>query len=360
VSAELLTRAQVAESGAAIAAVQEPTGAIPWTSGGHTDVWNHVEAAMALLVAGQDDAAGRAWAYVRATQRHDGSWPLKVARGDTLDASGETNMAAYVAVGVWHHWLVRRDLGFVATHWPVVRRALDFVCRLQLPFGGIAWSQEWHDGRPAVVNREALLAGSSSTHQALRAGLSIAELLEHPQPEWELAAGRLGHAIREHRDRFLDKATFAMDWYYPVLAGAVRGEAGQVLLESRWHDFVVPGLGVRCVDTNPWVTGAETCELVLGLDALGDRDRAQRVFADAQHLRQPDGSYWTGYVYPDRAHWPAEHTTFTTASALLAHDALAGATGGSGLFRGSGLVPEPEPLGLGCGCTSADVVAGRP
>ena len=39
--------------------MQEPDGAIPWTVGEHTDVWNHVEAAMALLVGGQVDAAER-------------------------------------------------------------------------------------------------------------------------------------------------------------------------------------------------------------------------------------------------------------------------------------------------------------
>ena len=50
---------------------------------------------------------------------------------------------------------------------------------------------------------------------------------------------------------------------------------------------MVPGLGIRCVDTNPWVTGAETCELVMALDALGDRPRALRLFADMQHLRDP-------------------------------------------------------------------------
>ena len=65
-----------------------------------------------------------------------------------------------------------------------------------------------------------------------------------------------------------------MDWYYPVLGGAVRGEEADALLAARWDDFVVPGLGVRCVSTNPWVTGAETCELVLALEALGDRERA--------------------------------------------------------------------------------------
>jgi hypothetical protein len=356
---DLLSPAEVAASGAAIESVQEPDGAIPWTVGGHADVWNHVEAAMALLVAGRLEAVDRAWSWVRQTQRGDGSWPMKVARGVVEDASGESNMAAYVAVGVWHHWLVRRELGFVVAHWPVVRRALDFVCGLQLPFGGIAWSQEWRDGVPSVVNREALLAGSASIHHALRAGLTLAELLDDPQPEWELTAGRLGHALRDHRDLFLDKSTYSMDWYYPVLGGAVRGREGRLLIESRWDDFVVPGLGVRCVDTNPWVTGAETCELALALDALDDRDRAQTLFADAQHLRQPDGAYWTGFVYPDQVSWPAEHTTFTTAAALLAYDALAEVTGGAGVIRGTGLVTDPEPLALECGCASADSLAGR-
>src|SRR5262249_22564126 len=163
------------------------------------------------------------------------------------------NMAAYVAVGLWHHWLVRRDEAFVRRLWPTVRAALDFVCRMQLPFGGISWSQEWDDQGPATINAEALLAGSSSTHHPLRAGLTLAELLDVPQPEWELTAGRLGHAIRHHRELFLDKSTFSMDWYYPVLGGAVRGQAGHDLIAARWHDFVVPGLGVRCVDTDPWV-----------------------------------------------------------------------------------------------------------
>jgi hypothetical protein len=355
---ELLSAEQVARSGAAIAAVQEPDGAIPWTIGGHTDVWNHVEAAMALLVAGQHDAVGRAWDWVRRTQRHDGSWPLKTVAGSIEDASGETHMAAYVAVGVWHHWLVRRDRDLVRALWPTVRRALDFACSMQLPFGGIAWSQEWDDAGPARVNREGLLAGSSSIHHALRAGLTLAELLDDPQPEWEITAGRLGHALREHRDRFLDKSTFSMDWYYPVLGGAVRGAAGRALVDSRWDDFVVPGLGVRCVDTDPWVTGAESCELVLALDALGDRDRAVRVFTDAQHLRSDEGGYWTGYVFPDDVHWPAEHTTFTTAAVLLAEDALSGRTAGGDVVRGTGLVADPEPLGLECGCASADALAG--
>ena len=355
----ILSVPQVLETAASIAAMQEPDGAVPWTVGQHTDVWNHVESAMALLVGDQPEASDRAYAWCLETQRDDGSWPMKIVGGVVEDHSGETNMAAYLAVGVWHHWLVRRDFDFVRQHWPAVRRALDWVVSMQLPWGGIAWSQEWVDGRPGRVSRDALLAGSSSIYQSLRAGVALSELVDDPQPEWELAGGRLGHALREHRDLFLDKKTFSMDWYYPVLGGAVRDEAGRRLLDSRWDDFVVPGLGIKCVDTNPWVTGAETCELVMALDAVGDRTRALQLFADMQHLRDTQGRYWTGYVYPDKVNWPGEHTTYTAAAVILAADALGHDTPGSDIMRGASLPAPFTAFSLECGCAgSTDGVPG--
>ncbi len=45
--------------------MQEPDGAVPWTVGEHVDVWNHVEAAMALDVAGEMAAAARGLRVVR-------------------------------------------------------------------------------------------------------------------------------------------------------------------------------------------------------------------------------------------------------------------------------------------------------
>ena len=358
----VLTPAQVSRTAASIAAMQEADGAVPWTTGEHVDVWNHVEAAMALMLGGQEQAALAAYDWCLRNQRHDGSWPMKIVAGQVEDPSGETNMSAYLAVGVWHHWVLRRDLDFVERMWPAVRRALDFVVGMQLPFGGIAWSQEWDDHGPARVNREALVAGSSSIYQALRAGVVLADLADEPQPEWELAGGRLGHALREHRDLFLDKSTFSMDWYYPVLGGAVRGQAGLSLVATRWDDFVMPGLGIRCVDTNPWVTGAETCELVMALDALDDRDRAVQLFADMQHLRHEGDGYWTGSVHPEHVFWPDEQTTYTAAAVVLAADALSRTTPASGIMRGDTLAPHFSEIGLECGCrdeTSADVLSRR-
>ncbi len=349
----LLRAAEVAETAAAIVLVQQPDGGIPWAVDEHIDVWNHVEGAMALLAAGEVTAAEAAYDWCLASQRSDGSWPMKIIGDRVEDASGETNMSSYLAVGLWHHWLLRQDEAFVRRVWPAVRRGLDFVAGMQLPFGGIAWSQQG-DGK---VNEQALLAGSSSIYHSLRCGLALSALVDEPRPAWELVAGRLRHALEDHRDLFLDKAEFSMDWYYPVLNGPLTGETARRLLDSRWDDFVVDGLGCRCVDHKPWVTGAETCELVMALDVAGEDDRALEVFSSMLHTRHLGGLYWTGYVFDEDVFWPHEQTTYTSASVVLAADALSRTTPGSGIFRGDGLPADPPPLAVHCGCASA--VSGR-
>ena len=116
----------------------------------------------------------------------------------------------------------------------------------------------------------------------------------------------------------------------------------------------MPGLGIRCVDTNPWVTGAETCELVLALDTIGDRGRAHDAArATCSTCAHEDGSYWTGYVYPDKASWPGEQTTYTAAAVVLAVDALSATTPGSDIFRGSTMPVDFPEIGLECGCEPA-------
>jgi hypothetical protein len=343
--AGLLTADDVRASAASIARVQEASGAIPWFPGGHVDTWDHVECAMALLAGGEVAAAERGYAWLFDTQRADGTWPMKMVRGTVEDAGSDTNMVAYVAVGAWHHWLVRRDPAFVAKAWPVVRRALDFAVGMQLSFGGIGWARGAYGDDAGT----ALVAGSSSIFQALRCGVALADLVGEPQPEWELAAGRLGHALAEHEELFEVKSRFSMDWYYPVLGGAVRGAAGARRIDRRWDDFVVTDLGIRCVDDQPWVTGAETCELVLALDALGRHEQARNLLADMQHLRDPDGSYWTGYVFADRARWPVERSTWTAAAVILATDALSRTTGGADIFRGTTYRPAVADGGHACG-----------
>jgi hypothetical protein len=315
----VLTRGQLTRTVDAIAAAQQPSGALPWPDG-HTDPWDHVECAMALVLGGRRDEARAAYDWMRRTQEPDGVWRMKYAGESVLDPSVDSNQVAYVAVGVWQWWTLTRDRTLVDLMWPHVRAALDFVLDLQAPGGQLCWSRS-PDGS---LDRDALVTGSSSAYQALRCGIALAELRGEPQPEWELGAGLLQHAVAEHPEVFLDKSRFSMDWYYPVLGGAVRGPAARRRLAERWDEFVVPGVGARCVADRPWVTGAETAELALTLAAVGEPARALRLLREVQHLREDDGSYWTGLVYDEGVRWPVERSSWTAAAVALAADALAG------------------------------------
>ncbi|MFI1012720.1 prenyltransferase/squalene oxidase repeat-containing protein [Streptomyces sp. NPDC020965] len=344
----VLTAEQAAETVAGVLAVQRADGAIPWFRGHHLDPWDHTEAAMALDAAGEHEAAARAYEWLLRHQNEDGSWYAAYQDGDAsrpTDLGRETNFCAYVAVGVWHHHLATGDEPFLDRMWPVVRAAIEFVLRLQQPGGQIGWKRESPDEGGAPV-RDALLTGSSSIHHALRCALAIADALEEPQPDWELAAGALAHAIGRHPERFLDKGRYSMDWYYPVLGGAVTGAEATARIAERWDDFVVPGLGVRCVLPNPWVTGGESCELALALWVMGESDRALEVLQSIGHLRADGGMYWTGYVFEgNRAHWPEELTSWTAGSLLLAVAALGGDEATTAVFGG-----ERLPRGLAPDC----------
>ncbi|MFI7538886.1 prenyltransferase [Streptosporangium sp. NPDC049376] len=350
-----MRRELVVETALSIAAVQETDGGVPWPEG-HVDAWNHVECLMAMGVAGLSGPVRRGYDWLVRNQRADGSWPMKLVGGLAVERGGESNHAAYVAVGVWHELLVTGDDGFAREMWPVVRSALDFVVGLQTARGEVVWERA-ADGEPAGY---ALLTGCASIHQGLRCGVLLGERLGDPQPDWELAADRLAHVLSDHPEAFADKSRFSMDWYYPVLGGAVRGSAARARLAAEWAVFVEPGLGVRCVSDQPWVTGAESCELVLTLDALGDRDEALRIFTDMQHLRHEDGSYWTGWQFANQKWFPHERSAYTAAAVVLAADALYGLTPASGLFRDvRGAMPgavedrAADRPAQDCGCSHA-------
>lgn len=343
----VLSAAQCRETAVSIADTQEASGAIPWSRTGHTDPWDHVECAMALTTAGLLEPARRAYEWSRLQQRDDGSWPIQFRAGVIEDANSDSNFCAYIATGVWHHVLVTGDDAFAELMWPTVSKAIDFVLGLQLRGGEICWARSRSGPLP-----EALLTGSASIYHSIRCAVALANHLDRAQPEWELALGRLGHAIVAHPESFTEKPHHSMDWYYPILGGAMRGQQAEDRIDARWDQFVVEGLGIRCVDDRPWVTGAETCELVLALDTLGDRDRAQEQFANMQHLRERDGSYWTGLVYADGKRWPVERTTWTGAAMILAADALAGATAGAAIFASEEL-PRGLDGSFDCVCVSA-------
>jgi len=343
----VMSAEEVAETVDAIAAIQEPDGNIPWTPGNHTDPWNLVEAAMALDVGGRFAEAEHAYEWLRTMQRADGSWHAYTMGREVKDPTLDTNVAGYVANGVWHHYLSTGDTGFLDDFWAVVEPAVDYVLSHQQESGEIAWrGDDPGDG--------ALLTGSSSLFSSLRCAIAIADRLGRERPDWELSLGSLAIAIAHRPHRFLDKDRWAMDWYYPILGGVLRGQPAQMRVAAGWERFVVEGRGVRCVADRPWVTAAETCEFVMALDAIGAEEHAHKLFAWVQFLRAEGGGYWTGanfdgeQFHADGELYPVEQPTWNSAAVVLAANALGGEGPTAGLFRGEGL-----PIGL----TSAELIA---
>jgi hypothetical protein len=317
-----------------ICAVQRADGAIPWFDGGHSDPWNHVEAAMGLSVGGRRAEAERAYRWLADVQRPDGSW-LAAYHGATCACAGathvESNYVAYIATGVWHHYLIFRDPAFLREMWAVVRGAMAFICNLQSSDGEIYWAQN-EDG----VSRDALVTGCSSIYKSIECAALTARELGQDGRSWLAVRERLGAALRDRPERFDrtwdSKARYAMDWFYPVMTGLLRGHEPRQRLAERWDEFVRDGLGCRCVTDRPWVTVAESCELTMALLAANQAEAAVSVFNWLHRFRNEDGSWWTGYVYDIPEIWPLERPTWTAGATLLAADALAGYTPAHRLF----------------------------
>jgi len=342
---ELLSGAEIARTATYLSDLQRPNGMIPWFEGGHCDPWNHVEVAMALTVTGHHDAARAAYRWLAATQLGNGSWFNYYVGSRVKDQRLDTNVTAYLAAGLYHYLLVTDDVDFVAELWDCVEAAIEFVLRWQLDDGTVRWSLDAL-GRPESYS---LLTGSSSIYHSLRCAVALGERLDQTRAHWEWSAGRLGHAVAHHPGAFAPKNEFAMDWYYPIFCGALRGEGAERRLNDGWERHVMEGYGVRCVSTNDWVTAAETAECVLTLDAMGLTSRALELFSCTRRHRRNDGAYLTGLAYPEGVSFPAQEVSaYTGAAVLLAADALSSASPASGLFRHEFLASAPDVAEAGC------------
>jgi len=322
---------------------QTAAGEIPWFDGGHSDPWDHTEAAMGLAIAGEIEPALRAYRWLATQQLPDGSWWRSYRNGRPHETDRrETNYIAYIATGIWHLYRITGQRDTLVEFFPVVDAAMDFVLSYQSSHGEIDWAV---DGQGEALG-DALLTGCSSIYKSLECASHIAAELGLERPHWLAARKGLGHALRHRPERFdrtwASKRRYAMDWFYPVLTGWVQGPAALQRINQRWSEFVEPGLGCRCETQEPWVTVAESCELTMALLAAGDKARAATVFSWLSRWRHDDGAWWTGYQLVEDLLWPDEKPTWTAGAVLLAADALTGHTAASDLFL---KVHEPKATG---------------
>jgi hypothetical protein len=243
----------------------------------------------------------------------------------------DTNFAAYPATALWRHWRLNGDRRFVRAYWPTVRAALEFVLGRQHAPGDVSWCGEVHGGE----GDDALIAGCASIFSSLGHGLALADIVGDPQPAWAWARASLREALLNRPERF-DRAgsrsDFAMDWYYPVLAGVFDGAAGAARIDAGLDRFVEAGRGCRCVGAEPWATVAESAELAMTLIRLGRREAAAALLTWQDAHRDADGAWWMGWQFAEAIPWPSEKPSWTQAAMVLARDALHEITPGWGVL----------------------------
>lgn len=332
-----------------ILTLQNSDGSIPWFQNGVIDPWNHLEAAMGLNLIGERDAAECAIAYLRNTQAADGSWWGQLGSAVPIDEElhqftmqgvedghkiRDTNFIAYIATAIWHHYCLHADIDFVAANWPMVKAAIDFVIALQTDEGDIRWSAP----DPQTPEDDALVTGNSSIYKSLICAEKLANALSHDASAWAKARQILGVALADKPHRFdrtwAPKTRYSMDWYYPVLSGALSQAQAKARLASRWDDFIIEGFGCRCVEDEPWITTAESAELVMALAAHGDTARAATHLSWLEQFRDDNGAYWMGMQIEQGAFWPIERPAWTAGAVILAHDAVLKLTPAHGVFTG--------------------------
>jgi hypothetical protein len=245
----------------------------------------------------------------------------------------ETNFSAYIATGLWHYYLIFEDKNFLKFMLPTITKSVNFVTSMQTEQGDIYWASE----EDKEILDDSLITGSSSIYKSLECASAIFNLLGESSLQADISKKNLKNSILNNPERYdrswESKSRYSMDWYYPILCGIYDDKKSIKDIETKWSKFIVDGMGCKCVEEEPWVTVAESSELVVALVKIGLREEALKIFNSLHQWRDTqDGLYWTGYVYKDKKFWPVEKPTWTAGAVLLAADALYEFTPGSELF----------------------------
>ena len=247
------------------------------------------------------------------------------------EAKLDTNVCAYVATGVWHHWLCTWDRGFVDHLWPTVERALDWVLGMRKPNGTHPLGP--HRGRHPV----GLRAAHRLVEHHARAAVRRSSLADAHQR----AAAGLGRlrptriAARDPTSPTRSSRRTAGRWTGTTRCSrrAMIGEPAKARLADGWAVFAMEGKGIRCVSDEPWVTATETAEC--SHRPRRDRRHGHRhrpaaldPFAPARRRLVLDR-----HRVPDARALPGRRDLGVHAAAvILAADAITGASPASAVF----------------------------
>ena len=313
--------------------VQFLSGAIPSNQDGSHDPWDHLEAVMGLTTLGYNIQALKGLHWMSANQNEDGSWYNLYQDEEPLELNKQTNHASYIAVAVWHFYLINNDVNFLQEFWEPVKKGILFSLSLQHSNGAIAWNIDEFE----AIDEDYLLTGCSSTAKSLECAIAICQALGNQsyESEWRIAHSKLITALENPSEIFdlkKDRSRFSMDSYYPILGGINSKKRINSLTTKIKDSFWIQDLGIKCVSDEPWVTVAETSECSSAYTKIGEDKIALELLHNAISIVDSHGIPYMGWQFSENIYWPDETPAWTSAACILAADANNRLTSGSDLF----------------------------
>jgi len=103
-------------------------------------------------------------------------------------------------------------------------------------------------------------------------------------------------------------------------------------IKNTLDNFYDEGLGIRCVQEEPWITVAETNEFIIALVMAKNKKLAKKIFTESLRISDEKNIPYMGWQHSENIFWPDERPTWTSAAVLLAADTIFEFTKGFNLF----------------------------
>lgn len=297
---------------------QSSSGMIYWDEKKNFDAWDHFECLTALAILGRKDSFLKGLNWFLDNLSKD-SQIFSLYKGEKVTHNYyELHHAIYFSVPLLQGFYIFEEIELLKKNFDPLKKIVEKTINSRDNYGFFYWAEK--DGE---FQDNSLISATSSIYLSLKASIEIYKFLKKDTKLLEDIIKSIEQQFTGDMSRFnrdgVDRSRFSMDAYYPYLAGI--NLDNQTLLDSL-SDFYVPGMGIKCVKEEPWVTFAESSEAIISLIRVGEIEFAKKIMSEIENFKNKEGIFPTGYQFSEKIFWPDERSTWTNAAYIIAKDCL--------------------------------------
>ena len=293
---------------------QKNDGEILWDGKGKWDFWDHCECLIALSIYKEWDAFRKGLDFCLSKVNEEGLVKSQYINGKVSQNYFEAHHAPYIFLPLLQKYLIDNDVNYLLKY----RSEIHQIYKGTLKFKDADGFYHWALDQNGLAD-DSLVTSSCSLELSRRAYNKICRLI---QDEDLIDTDKIISETKLNSNKFdrggIDRSRFSMDSYYPILCNCGTKEDAIKTLNK----FYVNGLGIKCVEEEPWVTFAESSECIMALYKMGLKEEAKKIFDEVMKQKNTKGYFPTGYQYELDVYWPEENSTWTNAAVIMAADCI--------------------------------------